>query len=578
MLRIPHEVVSWSKTVARCGTSLQDPYKPVQIQVGENVDCTWNIERPANETTRVIFSTLELNPAADCSEENITVFDENLKKLGVLCPTSSRIAVFEASGNINIQVTTNSDVVMRTAYLFYYSLTLENDPICGGQKNDYKGTISSPNYPNRHQPFTFCVWDVELPKNTKANLAFTEVFVEPDAACRFDFIAVFDGPSTSSPLKTVLCGRTVANLETTSNQFTLMFSADYANSYYGFSVDYAAVLPPDSDNSLSCSGEAMTVVINQDYIQSLGYNPSELTLEDKSCTPNSDNPIVFEVPFTSCGTVRKVEDHTVTYTNTIHASTTTGVITRRRNLQIIVTCELNSDSTVEIMYVTEGDIIQGTVDTGKYAVDLAFYESNDFTNVVTDSPYFIELNAEAFLQATLKAQDPDLTVFVDTCFASPQANFQGATHDLIRSGCEQDETYQAFASGSGYARFGFKAFKFVSADTSVYLQCQLVICDINDSGSRCDQGCITRQRRDLGSSVWKTNAVLGPIRLKRHTEAEAEGSISEKTEEVTKTDQSSLYVLGISVLVVNALILAFVVLRYRRRGPTGYSYQPVATH
>ncbi|XP_018409166.1 PREDICTED: CUB and zona pellucida-like domain-containing protein 1 [Nanorana parkeri] len=561
---------------ARCGSSFSDAYKPVQIQVTGDNDCTWNIVRPANETTRVIFSMLELNPSADCSQENVTVLDEDFGVLGVLCPNSPKITTFESPGKVYVRVFSNSASLTRTVYFLYYSVTPANTVKCGGNLNSYSGKISSPNYPDRHQPFTYCVWHVTTPKNTKAKLSFTEIFVEPDFACRFDFIAVYDGPTTDSPLKDVLCGRTVANLETSSNEFTLVFNGDYANSYFGFSVDYSAI-PKTNNSSLSCSGDSMTVVINPNYIDSLGYNANELTLNDKTCAPNSANPVVFEVPFGSCGTVKKLQDHTIYYTNTIHASTV-GVITRRKQLQIIVTCELESDSIAEIMYVTEDDIIQDQTESGKYDVSLDFYPTNDFITPVQESPYFIELNQSVFLQATVQSSDSDLTVFVDTCFASPQANFHSPNYDLIRRGCTKDNTYHNYPSGSGLARFSFSAFKFLNTHPSVYLQCQLVICDVSDVGSRCNQGCVTRQRRDLGSKVWKTNTVLGPLRLKHHNEPEAAGSASEKTEDVVKTDQSSLYVLGISVLVLNALIVAFVVLRYTRREPTGYRYHAVATN
>ncbi|XP_040217262.1 CUB and zona pellucida-like domain-containing protein 1 [Rana temporaria] len=552
---------------ARCGSSFIDEYKPVQIQVAEGLDCTWDIVRTANETTRVIFSVLDLNPSADCSQENITVLDENLEQLGVLCPNSDRIAEFESSGTVYIRVTTNSEPRERNAYFFFYSLNLASALSCGGDLSGSSGTIASPNYPGRHDHFTYCIWNVKTPKNTIAKLSFTEIFIEPDASCRFDFIALFDGPNTDAPLKEVLCGRTVAELETSSNSFTLVFSADYANSYFGFSVDYTTI-PIESNGSLSCSGDSMKVILDPVYITSLGYNANELTLIDKACAPNSDNPIVFDIPYTSCGTVKKVKDHTIYYTNTIFASTV-GTITRRRQLQVIVTCELEKDSIAEIMYVTEDDIIQEQTEFGKYDVSLAFYPTEDFITPVQESPYFIELSESVFLQATVQSSDANLKVFVDTCFASPQADFQSPNYDLIRRGCVKDNTYHNYPSGSGHARFSFSAFKFLNSHTSVYLQCQLVICDSSDAGSRCQQGCVTRERRDLGSKVWKTNAVLGPLRLKRHSEPEAAGSVSEKTEEV-KTGQSSLYVLGISVLVVNALILAFVVLRYTRRDTTGY--------
>ncbi|XP_069835082.1 CUB and zona pellucida-like domain-containing protein 1 [Dendropsophus ebraccatus] len=560
---------------ARCGASFSDPHKPVQIQAQADSECTYTIERPSNETTRVIFSLLQLNPSADCSNENITIFDENYEVLGVLCPNSPKIAVYESPGNVYITVTTDSTTRQRTAYLLYYSLTADNAVDCGGNLRGYAGTISSPNYPNRHPPFALCVWHLEVPKNTKIKLSFTEIFIEIDPDCRFDLIALYDGPDTNAPLLDVLCGRKVAELETTSNFLTLLFSADYANSYFGFSVSYS-VVPQHEDGALSCSGDSMTVVLGPNYINSLGYTANDLTLSNSSCVAQSASPIVFEVPFYGCGTVRKVEDNLIYYTNVIHANPSGKVITRHKELQFIVTCELESNSTVEVMYLTSNDLIHQQQGSGKYDVSLAFYETQDFIDPVLDSPYFIDLNESAFLQASVKTQDPDLTVFVDSCFASPSADFQAPNYDLIRNGCEKDDTYHNFPSGSGYARFSFSVFRFLDAHTSVYLQCRVVICDINDPGSRCKQGCITRQRRALGSTVWKTNAVLGPIRLKHHSQSEAAGSIGE-TKDVVKTDQSSLYVVGISVLVVNVLILALVLMRYYRKEPTSYRYLPVPT-
>ncbi|KAM4702806.1 CUB and zona pellucida-like domain-containing protein 1 [Rhinophrynus dorsalis] len=561
---------------ARCGAILTDPHKPVQITPPENSDCTWNIERPANETTRLVFSIIKLNLPADCSQENITVLDKDAHVLGVLCPDSPQIAVFESAGSIDVRISTDSSSFERLVYLFYYSFDPGNEPQCGGNIRGYSGNIASPNYPGRHPDFAFCIWHLEVPKNTKIQLSFTEIFLELDPLCRFDFIAVYDGPSTSSPLLDVLCGRTTAKVESSSSSVTLMLSTDYANSYYGFSADYVA-LPKSNTSALSCSGGEMTVIISPSYISSQGYNADELTLLNPSCGPVSSDPIVFEVPYWGCGTVRKVEDHTISYTNVITASYGGGVITRRKQLQIIVTCELEGNSTVEIMYVTENDVIQDQQESGTYKVDLSFYTSDDFTMPVQQSPYFIELNETLFLQATLHSQDPQLTVFTDTCFASAQSNFQEPRYDLIKHGCVKDDTYHNFPSGIGFARFSFSAFKFLHAHPSVYLQCRVVICDVNDPGSRCNQGCVTRQRRDLGSNNWKANAVVGPIRLKQESEIEHAGSVSEKREESPKEGPSSFYLFGVLVLVANVLILSLVVLRYSRKQPTGYRYSPLAT-
>ncbi|NXJ72180.1 DMBT1 protein, partial [Rostratula benghalensis] len=116
-------------------------------------------------------------------------------------------------------------------------------------------------------------------------------------------------------------------------------------------------------------------------------------------------------------------------------------------------------------------------------------------------PYYVDLNQRLFLQASLHSSDQNLTLFVDTCIASPDPNnFKTLTYNLIRSGCIKDSTYDPInSSRSDVARFAFNAFSFVHRYPSVYLQCELVVCQEKDYSSRCYQGCINRFKRDVGS-------------------------------------------------------------------------------
>ncbi|NXK83297.1 DMBT1 protein, partial [Amazona guildingii] len=116
-------------------------------------------------------------------------------------------------------------------------------------------------------------------------------------------------------------------------------------------------------------------------------------------------------------------------------------------------------------------------------------------------PYYVDLNQNLFLQASLHSSDPNLVMFVDTCVASPDPNdFRTLTYELIRSGCVKDPTYSSYYSPySSVARFAFNAFSFVNRYQSVYLQCELVVCRAYDYSSRCYQGCVNRVKRDAGS-------------------------------------------------------------------------------
>ncbi|NXY80847.1 DMBT1 protein, partial [Alcedo cyanopectus] len=116
-------------------------------------------------------------------------------------------------------------------------------------------------------------------------------------------------------------------------------------------------------------------------------------------------------------------------------------------------------------------------------------------------PYYVDLNQNLFLQASLHSSDTNLLLFVDTCVASPDpTDFTTQTYELIRSGCVKDPTYSSqYSPRSTVARFAFNVFSFVNRYPSVFLHCELVVCRYNDYSSRCYQGCVSRAKRDASS-------------------------------------------------------------------------------
>lgn len=133
----------------------------------------------------------------------------------------------------------------------------------------------------------------------------------------------------------------------------------------------------------------------------------------------------------------QVAGGSVTYTNviTFAASPASAVITRRKSLQLVVRCEMERNSTVEMMYLTEEDVIHDQSALGKYNTTMALFESSAFEKPLLQSPYFVDLNQNIFAQVSLHTADPNLVVFLDTCSASPTHDFVSPTYDLIRSGC-----------------------------------------------------------------------------------------------------------------------------------------------
>ncbi|NXA34510.1 CUZD1 protein, partial [Eudromia elegans] len=564
----------------RCGTSLGDLDKAVNIELNSNANCVWQIHRTSNQTIRLIFSYFKFAASSRCETESIKVYDgpsTNSSFLGQVCSNTDSVPVFQSSSDsLTFHITTNSENFTRNFFAFYYFFSpaskIQN---CGGLLTSSNGTFISPNYPKPYPEFTYCVWHIQTARKSKINLEFDDFFLELDKNCRFDFVAIYDGLTTNSNLIGQVCGRSLPKFESSSNVMTIVLATDYANSYRGFSAQYTSIPSPgpaETNTSLTCSSERMEIVLSKSYLDSLGYNSTHLQLNDASCRPVVTDSVIFSFPLTSCGTVKTAEGQSITYTNTITASATGGIITRQKSIEIVVKCKMENNSTLEVMYITENNVIQNETATGRYNVSMSFYNSDSFSNPVFQSPYFVDLNQTLFVQASLYSTDPNLLVFIDTCIASPKSDFGSPTYDLIRSGCNKDDTVVTYPPLEHYGRFKFNAFRFLQNSASVYLRCDILICDSNDRNSRCAQGCISRQKRATSSYMWKTNAVLGPVHLKRdHRSAERSESLTEvRAEETPSLQQYSFYTLSFVVLTANVIIVVAVILKYRIQHHHGY--------
>ncbi|XP_074963580.1 CUB and zona pellucida-like domain-containing protein 1 [Phalacrocorax aristotelis] len=574
-----------SMGVPSCGASLHNLNKALRISLQANAACTWQIQRNENKNIRLIFSYFKFAPSSSCETESIKIYDgpsTNSSLLGQVCNDTDAVPVLQSSSDsLTFLITTNSVPFTRNFFVFYYFFSPETKiENCGGQLTGPNGTFISPNYPAAYPEFTYCVWHIQTAKNTKIKLEFQDFFLELDQNCQLDFTAVYDSVTTNTGLIGKVCGRSHPTFESSSNVMTVVLSTDYANSYRGFSAQYTSAplpAPVGPDPFLTCSSDSMKIVLSKSYLASLGYSETQLQLNDPSCSPVVTDAVVFSFPLVSCGTIKKDDGQSITYTNIISPSANGNIITRQKSLQIIAKCKMENNSTVEVIYIAKNDIIQNTSAVGRYNVSMSFYNSDSFSQAVLQSPYYVDLNQTLFAQVSLHSTDPDLLVFIDTCVASPEPHFGSLTYDLVRSGCNKDDTVVTYPPLKHYGRFKFSAFRFLRSFPSVYLQCDVLICDSNNANSRCTEGCISRQKRAVSSYMWKTNTVVGPIRLKRDLRSadHSESLTKADAEETPNLQQYNFYTLSFMVLISNIIIVVAVILKYHIKHQAGYSYQKI---
>eukprot|EP00795_Rhopilema_esculentum_P001726 gene1726-16211_t len=120
---------------------------------------------------------------------------------------------------------------------------------CGGKLEGTNGSFMSPEYPKFYPSDSECTWKITVPLKSKVELSFKEIHLEPG----FDYVYVYDGPTSSSKIIARLMGLgKVTPLLSSGNQMLVRFVSDKNIEKKGFLANYSTV------NDSSC-GEALNV-------------------------------------------------------------------------------------------------------------------------------------------------------------------------------------------------------------------------------------------------------------------------------------------------------------------------------
>ncbi|KAG9268325.1 CUB and zona pellucida-like domain-containing protein 1 isoform X1 [Astyanax mexicanus] len=397
--------------------------------------------------------------------------------------------------------------------VFYWSPVTA--PNCGGSLFG-SGFLSSPNYPNYYHDNAYCVWRLSALPGEKIFLSFVDLELQDCCGC--DYVNVYDGSTTASPLLGNLCFNSgLQDFHSSSSYLTVLFRSDYSVVARGFKASYSSSLPSNTAR-VKCSSDRMIIEIRRSYLESLGISWHNLYVDDHRCRPSANSyEVSFNFPVGQCGTNKKFYNGRVVYNNNVRAAPSqSGEITRTIDEFLLnVTCHMEQDTTAGTVYKAK-ELVNSTITgTGRFNATMSFFPSPSFSYPILEHPYEVKINQNLYVQVQLTRADNTLDVFLETCEASPNHNFDARVYTLLRNGCEQDKTVEILTNGRHYyAQFSFKAFKFLRTHAFVFLQCRVLVCADNDYGSRCRRGCLNRTKRSLDSAHHTEVVTLGPITLK----------------------------------------------------------------
>uniref|UniRef100_A0A8C2UAB0 CUB domain-containing protein n=1 Tax=Coturnix japonica TaxID=93934 RepID=A0A8C2UAB0_COTJA len=110
---------------------------------------------------------------------------------------------------------------------------------CGSFLSNSSGSIRSPFYPSNYPDNADCLWEIQVTNNYRIMLTFGSV-------CRYDYIEIYDGPPSTSPLLGRICSGYNIMYTSSSNMLTVRFHSDSRYSNRGFYAEYRS-FPADQD-------------------------------------------------------------------------------------------------------------------------------------------------------------------------------------------------------------------------------------------------------------------------------------------------------------------------------------------
>ncbi|XP_068111213.1 CUB and zona pellucida-like domain-containing protein 1 [Hyperolius riggenbachi] len=482
--------------------------------------CTWVIQTEPNTFIHLHMYSIDFGSNPTCDQDYLTLHDGNPDSpvLEKICREGKQF--FASSSNV-LTLRFRSDGSRQSkGFMAEYNSIRKEPPteVCGGIMTDPQGIIFSPSTLSHETKQ--CIWYINVAHNNTILLHFSSFKMKHSLSCASFSMAIYDGTPMGSGLLGRPCDTTARDFTSSSNSLSIVYNRldDHATDEgFELSATYTSLFANNKNVTLSCSSDYMEARISVSYLQFLGHSPENLYLNDPQCRPRvSSDWLEFIIPYQKCQTVKQAHNDTIVYGNTLFTHSTELKVTYRKKLSLTLRCQMYRDTVVEALYFPE-DVMESNVDQyGLYFANLAFYQSSAFMYPVSQYPYYVSLGQPLYLQATLETSDPTLVMFVDTCLASPDPIDTSRNVFYVRKdGCSKVPDYKTYASTSGATiRFGFNAFSFLKQYSSVYIQCKLVVCKKYDEQSRCNKGCMSRKKRDLGGHHEHVHAVAGPLKLK----------------------------------------------------------------
>uniref|UniRef100_A0A3Q2TAZ9 Cubilin n=1 Tax=Fundulus heteroclitus TaxID=8078 RepID=A0A3Q2TAZ9_FUNHE len=259
-------------------------------------DCIFKIIVQLNMQIMLNFTSFELEGSPpSCRFDFVEIRDggyETSPLIGKFCGGQRPPVVRSHSNRLWIRFHSDATIT-HPGFIAHWDGTRTG---CGGTLTTASGGLASPNYPLPYHPNAECYWNIRTSQGSQLQLSFSDFHLESSSSCSFDYLAVYDGNSSSAPELAKLCGTSPPSpINSSSNQLYIKLRTDSSVNTGGFIASY---------NS-KCHNILLTRE-NQGVIESLNFpnNYPDNSLCSWTIQASSGNKInytftVFELEATS---------------------------------------------------------------------------------------------------------------------------------------------------------------------------------------------------------------------------------------------------------------------------------------
>ncbi|XP_061571875.1 uncharacterized protein LOC133425185 [Cololabis saira] len=265
---------------------------------------------------------------------------------------------------------------------------------------------------------------------------------------------------------------------------------------------FAANVSADTLGSQTvCTEGSASISLVGCLLQDKDIDYAELHLMDKRCRGRMDDQthiVTFDFDLDDpCGAEISTNGNQLLYTNTIMTKNSSDSIIFRHNpVALNFSCSYDHPEveTVGFRIKDSSVMLNITSSVWNYTLSMNTYTDSGLTELIKPDSE-IELNQKVWVGVETEGLDSDaLAIVIDSCWATGErATNASVKYDLIRNGCQDDDTVELANNGVGTSNhFSFKMFQF-SGNDEVFLHCEVKLCVLQESS--CAKTCAKGRRR-----------------------------------------------------------------------------------